>query len=771
VPVERPLRSPATAAGPARIVPLVLPGTPGDTRAPVRIFLGTEPAQYRAERVFCHALERIRDRTRRYEIYRMSGLAGFATRAWRTGFTNYRFAVPALAGATGRALYNDVDQIYTADPAGLFDMPLHGRGYLALSPEDTAVMLLDCARMAAVWSWTAARRGDKKALLAAAADAGLWGPLPARWHARDAEFRPGESALLHYTALHSQPWQPAPARYSYHPHPHGELWLALEREADAQRYEPYTAAQPSPGFARGCARLLTATPEGAFPAPGAAALAARLGCTQALIVGPATAPLWPGLPTTVIGPGGLRTGDASADLVAALALHVLDPDDVSWVIGELFARAGRLVVIHADLRTAAAPAACPEYWHTLVRRAARRCPQLCWQLALRDAGGGLSIRTYDLPARAAPPRVWLLRGRHAGDNAQLDAVAHALGWPCERFDLAFWPGLPRLPGWLKGATRLGLRGSRPPLAPPWPDLVLAAGRRSAGVARWVVRRSGGRTRSVLLGRPRAPLRAFDLVLSTPQYGLPARGNLMHLPGPFGTAAQAPDAAVATWRRRLARLPRPWLVALVGGSRRPYRFGVAEAHALGAALAREATARAGSVLVCGAPRTAPEALAALAAAVGDRAEVYRFRAHDPENPYRAWLALADALVVTGESASLLADAVATGKPVAAWKLPVRRGVLAGIGTTLGARLGVTTRASGSRGTPRQQDARGRLYDGLVAAGILNGVRDVEAVHAALGVPAFPAGLDAPPRPGAGALAGAHAEAIWRIRELIPAQDAR
>ena len=78
----------------------------------------------------------------------MTRLPGFAQGRWRTGFTNFRFAIPDLAGGHGRAIYNDVDQIYLADPAPLFDLPMGDAGYLALTPADTAVMLLDCARMA-----------------------------------------------------------------------------------------------------------------------------------------------------------------------------------------------------------------------------------------------------------------------------------------------------------------------------------------------------------------------------------------------------------------------------------------------------------------------------------------------------------------------------------------------------------------------------------------------------------------------------------------------
>ncbi|MEE4461364.1 hypothetical protein V2S84_04340, partial [Azotobacter chroococcum] len=236
------------------IVPVVLEARPGAPEAPaVRIFLGTQPAQHRAERIFFHSLERVRNPLRRYEVYRMTGLPGFDRQGWRTGFTNYRFAIPDLAGRQGRAIYNDVDQIFTADPAELFDQPMGGHGYLALLPEDTAVMLIDCERMIRCWTYAKACREAKKALCAeAAAEPGRWGALDPRWHARDFEFRPGETKLLHYTALHLQPWRPTPEQYSYQIHPLAEHFLSLEQAADREGYEIYTAAHPSPGFATGC---------------------------------------------------------------------------------------------------------------------------------------------------------------------------------------------------------------------------------------------------------------------------------------------------------------------------------------------------------------------------------------------------------------------------------------------------------------------------------------------------------------------------------------
>ncbi|MFZ0467325.1 MAG: ELM1/GtrOC1 family putative glycosyltransferase, partial [Thiogranum sp.] len=74
------------------------------------------------------------------------------------------------------------------------------------------------------------------------------------------------------------------------------------------------------------------------------------------------------------------------------------------------------------------------------------------------------------------PRVWVLTGHKAGDNAQVIALAEALGWPyvVKRFRYRGWELLTNR---LLGATLAGIdRDASSDLAPPWPDLVITAGR-------------------------------------------------------------------------------------------------------------------------------------------------------------------------------------------------------------------------------------------------------------------------------------------------------
>jgi hypothetical protein len=221
-------------------------GVTPSAKPPVRIFLGTEAVHYRAERVFIWSVQQHRDPARVYDIYLMKDLVGFDRRGWLTGFTNYRFAIPHFTGGVGRAIYNDVDQIYLADPGELFDTELAVHGFLALSDRDTSVMLIDCARMACVWTLEAAQRQRRQRLEAAAcAVPGVRGQLDPVWHARDTEYVPNRSKLLHYTVMHTQPWQPLRHRYAYQQHPFGQVWLDLERAADAAGYQVFRATCPS----------------------------------------------------------------------------------------------------------------------------------------------------------------------------------------------------------------------------------------------------------------------------------------------------------------------------------------------------------------------------------------------------------------------------------------------------------------------------------------------------------------------------------------------
>jgi hypothetical protein len=387
---------------------VVLPVKQGATpspKPPVRIFIGTEPAQFRPERVLMWSIEQVRDPGRVYEIYLMKDLSGYRKWFWTTSFTNYRFAIPHYAGGRGRAIYNDEDQIYLGDPAELFDMDMGDHGYLTISDRDTAVMLIDCERMARVWTLRDAQRSRKHALLDLGVATGECGPLPPEWHARDdPEFVEGRTRLLHYTTLHTQPWRPYPERFIYRDHPLDHLWFSLEASANRAGFQVFTRERPSV-FWRG--RLPAIEADGRVAAGQPAVdesirdLIRRAKAKTVLLVTPGASgepPLnpeaWEVQRAVRLSPTQVLDADPEDDRYDGVActagLEEVPIDDVAWVIDALFQRAAGFVFAAVRSQRPARhwitpPAGTvhtPEWWVDQFDAVAARYPNVHWELLI-----------------------------------------------------------------------------------------------------------------------------------------------------------------------------------------------------------------------------------------------------------------------------------------------------------------------------------------------------------------------------------------------------
>jgi mitochondrial fission protein ELM1 len=261
--------------------------------------------------------------------------------------------------------------------------------------------------------------------------------------------------------------------------------------------------------------------------------------------------------------------------------------------------------------------------------------------------------------------IWVLQGDREGDNAQARALAQRLGAPFVLKRMV-WSSLRYLPNALVGAGLAAIDKERSDgLTPPWPDAVIAVGRRSAPVAVWIKRQSENHTRLIHLGRPRFPLDQFDLVITTSQYALPGDSNVIKALLPITAASEVPDRAM--WQKRFEHLPRPWTGVLVGGASFPFRFGQAEAVAFAKGLKTFHSDMSGSLLVSTSPRTPKEAVAALTRALGSEHHVHSWT-RTGANPHRFILGEADRFIVTEDSVSMLAEACRTRKPVDIWQLP-------------------------------------------------------------------------------------------------------
>jgi len=360
------------------------------------------------------------------------------------------------------------------------------------------------------------------------------------------------------------------------------------------------------------------------------------------------------------------------------------------------------------------------------------------------------------------PLTWLLLAEKVGDNAQVEALASGLPWPCEIHRLQMKPE------WLlaKPAVRATLDHidleRSDPLEPPWPDLIVVMGRRTSSVALWIQDRSGGRTQIVLVGKPSGSWDRMALIVGSAEILLPPLRNVLKIRLPLLRIERAGVMRAAeAWRPRLEAFPRPLVALLVGGPTRPFVYDASVTRRL-IEIAERVQADGGTPFVTTSRRTPPALADALEAELPKAAQFHRWRPDAPpeENPYLGLLGLADGFVVTADSASMVIEVASLGKPLGILRLPGGRlGSLEFARRRLLRKLFEPAR-SGALDTLRCLLARGAFRTRLLWAS-----RDFRVLHEWLVAEGFAVWAGAPLVPPRRALPDEREQVACRVERLL------
>ena len=738
-------------------------------KTPVRIFVGTETAQARAERIFVWSIDLVRDPSRTYEIYLMKELAGFDRRRWLTGFTNYRFAIPELAGGSGRAIFNDVDQIYLTDPGELFDLNLNEHGFLTIAENDSSVMLMDCAKMRSVWNIEQARHERKSALLKNAIGIkNLWGRLEPEWNARDEEYVPGKSKVLHYTALHTQPWHPFPQNFAYQESPVGYVWDALEQSANEAGFQLFSRAQPSSQFVQ--LVQMVSGKKATWDSPSGLSqegpdtlelhqfissmdnpslLHYQIELSQDL--SPKTNTLFSQKTSLEIIPFNWCSLDSSRPnkpcniVYASDGLTLLPNEDVPWLLEEIFSLAAQLVyvTIHDVKLQPEIPSYLEnhtrdfQWWATQFQAIGTRYPTIHWTLVFHTTnrqGKPSTIIRHGGQWLTSPPRIWILSDGKTGHSTQSEGLAKSLGWPYEMKQLQFqpWNHAQKLFWSLLPPHTLGLnKAESSALEPPWPDIVISTGWRPAPIARWIREQNEGKTRIIQVGRKGGgSADLFDVVITPAYYGFAPHPHRIETLAPLNELTQERlDEVSQRWPNLFEHAPHPRIVLVVGGSTARFTLTEDLARKIGTQLKDLAKACRGKIFAVTSPRTGGKVSQALKSVLMPEHHVHQWQPNQSDNPYLAYLAGADVIIVTGESESMLAEAASLGKPVYIiplpekspnWKIRVSEAIV----------QRARSRPLNKRGTVRPQQGVERLCARLLQSGLVQPRRDLSLLHDSL-----------------------------------------
>ena len=153
------------------------------------------------------------------------------------------------------------------------------------------------------------------------------------------------------------------------------------------------------------------------------------------------------------------------------------------------------------------------------RRHAREVTgRLVGTFGARGAGAGDDHATHE-------PPLWLLQTGQCGDDVQGLALGEALGRPFT----------------VKPAR------DADSLVPPWPAVVISAGRHGEAAVCKLRRRAGTAPSASSTSAARTtPAREFDLVVTTPDYRVPPAPNVLEIPLPLHRVT---PARLAEGRRR------------------------------------------------------------------------------------------------------------------------------------------------------------------------------------------------------------------------------
>ncbi|MCT4654636.1 MAG: mitochondrial fission ELM1 family protein [Cohaesibacter sp.] len=197
-----------------------------------------------------------------------------------------------------------------------------------------------------------------------------------------------------------------------------------------------------------------------------------------------------------------------------------------------------------------------------------------------------------------------------------------------------------------------------PLKGPFPDVAIASGRRTVAYLR-ALKKASPATTTLFLKDPRTANAGADLIW-VPFHDKRRGDNVMvTLTGPHRLSSEVLAHAQTTGPQAIHHLPPARVALILGGDTKKEKFGHKAARRLGHYLEKTLPSHM-SVMVTPSRRTPPHVMSEVSRAL--RSRPHWIWDGTGDNPYLSMLALADAIIVTADSHSMLSDVLATSAPV-------------------------------------------------------------------------------------------------------------
>jgi mitochondrial fission protein ELM1 len=254
---------------------------------------------------------------------------------------------------------------------------------------------------------------------------------------------------------------------------------------------------------------------------------------------------------------------------------------------------------------------------------------------------------------------WIMTTGEAGMRSQVIGLAESIGISFQEKTVSLKAPWRWLPGHLSPYALMGVGKGSDPLTPPWPDLLITCGRRSVALAIAIKKASRGKTFTVHIQDPRVPPEYFDMVVPPGHDQVEGKNVYSTVGALHKITPEKLKSAAGLFSERFAGQPRPLVSVLIGGNSKSYKLTPEIAVKIASELKNLADQGYGMVVTFS-RRTGAENEALIRKGL-EGMPVFIWDGKG-ENPYLGMLALADYILVTSDSASMITEASATGKPI-------------------------------------------------------------------------------------------------------------
>lgn len=258
--------------------------------------------------------------------------------------------------------------------------------------------------------------------------------------------------------------------------------------------------------------------------------------------------------------------------------------------------------------------------------------------------------------------IWTIGDGRTGIENQIQGLAENIGNMLPVEIKNFTAPRPSLRSLVKAKKPL------PEMAKPWPDLVIGCGQASIPYMIAMRKWSDGEAFTVQLQSPRRKSNLFDLIIA-PQHDRLNGNNVLSIIGATNRiSAEKLLESEGKFKDKIANFPGPRLVVIIGGNSKRHKLTKELFKDLMGKLLSLSNQNI-SLLITTSRRTPGFVKRSLRRKFKKSKNVWLWidSKKDGDNPYFAFLSVANAVVVTSDSTNMLTDAASAGKPVLMFRL--------------------------------------------------------------------------------------------------------